>query len=91
MIQTQTGTGLCYIFEVKSENLEKVSALRRRLALADEEKNRVEDNITKSQKKYEDTIELISRYESERKDWDERGNAAEDGIEILEGQVTTIL
>ena len=65
--------------------------MRRRLALADEEKNRVEENITKSQKKYEDTIELISRYESERKDWDERGNAAEDGIEILEGQVTTLL
>ena len=36
-------------------------------------------------------MELISRYESERKDWDERGNAAEDGIEILEGQVTTLL
>ena len=73
------------------ESSTKVSALRRRLALADEEKNRVEENILKSQKKYEDTIELISRYETERKNWDERGNAAEDGIEILEGPVTTYL
>lgn len=73
------------------ESSTKVSALRRRLALADEEKNRVEENILKSQKKYEDTIELISRYETERKNWDERGNTAEDGIEILEGPVTTYL
>ena len=60
------------------ESSTKVSALRRRLALADEEKNRVEENILKSQKKYEDTIELISRYETERKNWDECSCAGRD-------------
>ena len=31
-------------------------------------------------------VELIDEYEAERKELDDRGNTAEDGIEILEGK-----
>ena len=36
----------------------------------------------------EKTTENISRYEEQCKEWDERGNMAEDGIEILEENLT---
>ena len=59
--------------------------MRRRLALAIEEKRRADDKQNESNIKYEETVELIEKYENERKELDERGNNAEEGIEILEG------
>merc|ERR1711956_2624 len=57
---------------------------RRRLALADEEKMRCEEKTWEAEDKFTRTTELISRYKEDCKEWDERGNNAEEGIEILE-------